>query len=165
MAPNIRLQNISVAPSLLGRVSSFSMSGLIRVVSHNSFLHPSASSASLGQAVEVVAGQASVRSSIANLVTITLGTGLLALPAAFADAGMVLGACFTLLCAGMGAFTLGLLAEMRHKVPPPASYASVSEAALPGFGALVTDILVASNGIGACITYQVSDVSAPHTVP
>ena len=60
-----------------------------------------------------------------------------------------------MLGAALGCFNLHLLAGVRDTVAAPATFASVSEAALPGVGARLTDVALVCNGIGACISYQI----------
>ena len=79
---------------------------------------------------------APLRSGVFVLANTILGAGMLGLPAAFAGCGMVMGSFLILLFASASVLGLHLLSEAADIVGRPATFHSVAEAALPGFGLL-----------------------------
>ena len=112
---------------------------------------------------------ASVFSSVLSLLNTCMGTGLLALPAAFASVGYGSGCALTLLFAICTLFSLHLLevsartlksqhgardgARDSSPIAQPSFY-SVCEAALPRAG-LFVDMAVVINSFGALVTYLI----------
>ena len=93
----------------------------------------------------------SVFSSVLNLSNTILGTGILALPAAFKDAGIILGCLFAIISAGMAACSLHLLTESARLAGSASTcnFYSVCEAALPRLSLLVDGVVVLSTFAGA----------------
>lgn len=117
----------------------------------------SASQVALETDVEVKAAPArgaSLFSGVANLANSILGTGLLALPGAFRDAGMVFGLVFATLSALLGILSLHLLSQSSAVVGRPSTIYSVCEAALPRFSILVDGAIVVGSTLGAA-GYQI----------
>lgn len=98
---------------------------------------------------------ATVVSCIANLANTNMGVGMLALPAAMANAGAVGGTLLLLLSALVAGFGSHLLAECVSTVGRPASLSSISCKALGACGTIIVDvsalIICASCAIGYMI--------------
>jgi amino acid permease len=98
---------------------------------------------------------ASVGSSIANLANTNMGIGMLAMPAAMANAGIFGGACLLFVSGGIAAFSSRLLAECVDTVGRPASLSTITEKALGKLGILITDFSVAFTGTSCSIGYLI----------
>ena len=81
-------------------------------------------------------GSASVASSVFNLANTIMGTGMLALPHAFATAGLASGLALCVVSAAANAFTNHLLTAASHRIEGT-SLPAMAEAALPFWGGLV----------------------------
>ena len=82
-------------------------------------------------------GKASMTSSAINLVNSVLGTGLLALPRAFAHAGYVWGFALSTLSVLLNILTSVYISEACRQTRSPASYTSIADAALKGYSVVV----------------------------
>ena len=101
-------------------------------------------------------GSASVGSSIINLASTCMGTGLLALPAAFHAAGFTMGCILCVGCAGLTILSLYLLALGGARVdgPGPVTFYTLCEKVAPGSGRLV-DCAVVVNCVGTAASYLI----------
>ncbi|KAL1499840.1 hypothetical protein AB1Y20_012525 [Prymnesium parvum] len=99
-------------------------------------------------------GKASLFSSCVNLANSVLGTGILALPRAFAHAGFAWGLAFSTLSALLNIATSVFISEVCRRTPPPATFTSIAEAARPGYSVLVNLGLIL-NCVGACCSYMI----------
>ena len=99
-------------------------------------------------------GSASVASSVFNLANTIMGTGMLALPHAFATAGLASGLALCVVSAAANAFTNHLLTAASHRIEGT-SLPAMAEAALPFWGGLVMDVAILLNGLGVCASYMI----------
>ena len=99
-------------------------------------------------------GSASIFSSSVNLANTIMGTGILALPAAVAECGIVLGVLFMMLSAGAGMLSLHFLSQSAHRAGRPANFYSVCVAAHPKLPVAV-DLIVVANGFLAATTFLI----------
>jgi len=97
-------------------------------------------------------GKASLFSSCINLANSVLGTGLLALPRAFAHAGFVWGLAFSTLSALLNILTSVYISESCRKTRLPASFTSIADAAYKGYSIIVNLGLILLC-LGACCSY------------
>ena len=102
----------------------------------------------------VVLNDASSLSCYANLTNTIIGSGVLGLPYALANSGLILGLFLVLLSAGLSTFSLHILSISASKVPPPASFYSVTEASVPQLTFLI-DLAVAIQCFGVCASYLI----------
>jgi amino acid permease len=91
---------------------------------------------------------------VVNLVNSVLGSGILGLPVAFASTGWILGYILIVLAAAASSFSLHLLTLCGKKVPRPASFDAITEAAFPGYGYIV-DIVVSCLCFGNATSYLI----------
>eukprot|EP00966_Prymnesium_polylepis_P307585 7108710-Prymnesium_polylepis.1 len=108
-------------------------------------------------------GKASLFSSCVNLANSVLGTGLLALPRAFAHAGWGWGLAFSTLSAVLNILTSVYISETCRKTRPPASFTAIADAALPRYSIVVNLGLILMS-LGACCSYIIVATSGFHTV-
>ena len=101
-------------------------------------------------------GSSTVLASVINLANTIVGSGMLALPAAFASCGYILGTIFLLLFAASSAFGLHLLSLCALRTGLPSSFRRVTAMALPGdrWSALI-DATVAFKCFGVATSYLV----------
>ena len=103
---------------------------------------------------------ASFLSCVFNLTNTIVGSGMLGLPAAFSNAGSLLGCAFLVLFASTSAFGLHLLAAAARIVSAkaggdaPSSFRSVATAAAPRFAVLI-DGAVAVKCFGVATSYLI----------
>lgn len=102
----------------------------------------------------VILNDASSLSCYTNLTNTIIGSGVLGLPYALANSGLILGLCLVLLSSGLAIFSLHLLSISATKVPPPASFYSVTEASVPQLTFLI-DLAVAIQCFGVCASYLI----------
>jgi len=100
-------------------------------------------------------GTSSWLSCVINLSSTCMGTGILALPAAFVEAGLVAGNLLCISCAVLTALSLYFLdqAATSTGIAKPEFY-SVCEALLPNSGSFI-DVAVLINGFGSAASYLV----------
>ena len=99
-------------------------------------------------------GTASIMSCTINLASTCLGTGVLALPAAYASAGLLTG---NAICIGAGLLTMSslvLLDAAATRAGSEPTFYAMCEAVLPGSGRVV-DIAVVINCFGSACAYLV----------
>jgi hypothetical protein len=95
---------------------------------------------------------ATVRSGVYVLANTLLGAGMLGLPGAFKDCGYLVGGVLLLFFGCTAILGLHLLAESSAKVPRPATFYAVAEAAMPGLG-LVIDLAIGIKCFGVATSY------------
>lgn len=100
---------------------------------------------------------ASAASSTFNLANTIMGSGLLTLPSAFADAGLLVGIVMAIVAAAFNVLSLHCLARAAktRSVPARSSIGMVAEIALPGAGGVLIDVAVTAYGFGVCAAYLV----------
>lgn len=89
-----------------------------------------------------------------NLINSIVGSGILGLPIAFASTGWILGYTLIGLAAVASSFSLHILTCCAKKVPRPATFDSITEAAFPGKG-YVVDLVVACLCFGNATSYLI----------
>jgi amino acid permease len=99
-------------------------------------------------------GKASITSSVLNLANTIMGTGILALPYALSESGIVLGVIFLFFSTAFGMLSLFLLSEAARATGRPASFFTVCEAAYPRLSVIV-DFIVVFNGFLACLSFMI----------
>ena len=99
-------------------------------------------------------GSASIWSCSVNLANTIMGTGMLTLPYAFSQAGLVFGIFFAVLVAILGGLSLHLLLECRC-VLPGATFTKVVEATFPGCGGHLLNFVIVFGGWGTCTAYLI----------
>ena len=110
----------------------------------------------VGEAGEVISGNSSIAASVVNLTNTIVGSGMLALPAAFASCGYLLGTCLLVLFAASSAFGLHLLSLCALRTGLPSSFRRVTSVALPGHRwAALIDVTVAFKCFGVATSYLV----------
>lgn len=102
----------------------------------------------------VVLNEASSLSCYANLTNTIIGSGVLGLPYAIANSGLILGLILVVISSGLSIFSLHILSISASKVPPPASFYSVTEASAPQLTFLI-DLAVAIQCFGVCSSYLI----------
>ena len=102
----------------------------------------------------VILNDASSLSCYTNLTNTIIGSGVLGLPFAIANSGLILGLILVGTSAGLAIFSLHLLSISASKVPPPASFYSVTEASVPQLTFLI-DLAVAIQCFGVCASYLI----------
>lgn len=93
-------------------------------------------------------------SCLLSLASTIVGAGILGIPYAFSRAGWILGTINLALCSILSFFGLHLLALAAEKAPKPASYYTVSNAAIPGYSFIV-DIAIAVKCFGIGTSYLI----------
>jgi len=104
-------------------------------------------------------GKASLFSSYLNMVNTVLGSGLLAIPSAFARTGWAWGIVLLIVAAALSATTNFYIVEGTKRVEYPATFKSISGAAsrrLP----IVLDLAVIITCIGAMLAYIIISVDS-----
>ena len=101
------------------------------------------------------AAGATVASSVANLANTNMGVGMLALPAAMANAGLVGGSALLLLSGLIAGFGSYLLAECVTVVGRPATLSTITAKALGVPGIVLTDVAVVIIGTSCAIGYLI----------
>ena len=96
----------------------------------------------------------SLVSGVTNLAHTVLGTGVLALPAAVASAGMALGLTFLLLGAGLGVLSNYLLGQSAITLDGRQSFTTMADAILPGLS-IACEVAVIFNCLGSAIGYLI----------
>jgi len=92
---------------------------------------------------------------IANLANTIVGSGMLALPHAFSEAGFVLGSIFLCLFATASAFGLHLLSCCALHLGKPCSFRRVTSVALPDTVGWIVDATVALKCFGVATSYLI----------
>lgn len=105
--------------------------------------------------VRLRAKGATVASSIANLANTNMGVGMLALPAAMANAGFLGGSALLLLSMSIAAFGSHLLAECVAVVGRPATLSTITTRALGAPGIILTDAAVVVISTSCAIGYLI----------
>lgn len=100
----------------------------------------------------VILNDATSLSCYTNLTNTIIGSGVLGLPYAIANSGLVLGLGLVVGSACLSMFSLHLLSISATRVPPPASFYSVTEASVPQLTFLI-DLAVAIQCFGVCASY------------
>lgn len=103
---------------------------------------------------DIILNDASFVSCYTNLTNTIIGSGVLGLPYAIANSGLILGVMLVLISSGLTIFSLHLLAICATKVPPPASFYSVTEASVPHLTFMI-DLAVAIQCFGVCSSYLI----------
>ena len=99
-------------------------------------------------------GHAPVSVGVFVLANTILGAGMLGLPAAFAGCGYIAGVLGVLLFGGSAVLGLFLLSEAANLVGRPATFHSVANAAVPGFGHAF-DAAIAIKCFGVATSYLI----------
>jgi amino acid permease len=95
-----------------------------------------------------------ISSSFVNLASTVIGAGILGLPYAFSRVGWFLGTFSLLLCGFLSYAALHLFAECVKKVPPPCTFYSVADVAVPQYSKWI-DFAVMLKGIGVATSYLI----------
>ena len=95
-----------------------------------------------------------IRSGVFNLANTILGAGMLGIPAAFAQCGMVVGLLLLVIFAGLSGLGLHLLSSACDLSGRPASFHAVAERAVPGSGVLI-DAAIAIKCFGVATSYLI----------
>jgi len=98
--------------------------------------------------------KAGIFSSFVNLANTVMGTGVLALPMAVRQAGMVPGMSFLLLGAVLAGISLYMLGASALKTGDKQSFTTLGDLIRPGFS-IVAEICVILNSLGAAIGYLI----------
>lgn len=102
----------------------------------------------------LILNKATWGSAYINLSSTVIGAGVLGLPHAFASTGFLGGTMLLITCACSSAFALHFLAKCAKRIPPPVSFYSVAEVALPGYSCWI-DLAVAIKCYGVATSYLV----------
>jgi len=97
-------------------------------------------------------GGSSITSCTINMLNTILGTGLLALPTVYANAGYISGTLIVVFFGALSTFTNYMFVECALLIGRPTSFATVANRALPGLS-VALDIAVIVNCIGTSISY------------
>lgn len=101
-----------------------------------------------------VLNEASAISCYTNLTNTIIGSGVLGLPFAIANTGLVLGILLLVASGVLAFFSLHLLSISASKIPPPASFYAVTEASVPQLTFLI-DLAVTVQCFGVCSSYLI----------
>lgn len=106
------------------------------------------------------ANGSSMLRSVANLANTIVGSGMLALPHAYACCGFFLGSLLLCFFAVASAFGLHLLARCALRSGLPSTFRTVTSESLPGFASVIIDMTVSLKCFGVATSYLivVSDV-------
>ena len=97
---------------------------------------------------------ASIGSGVLNMSNTILGAGMLALPHALAQCGLVVGLLLLVLFAGLSLLGLHLVSAAADLAGRPASFYAVAEKAVPGSGLLI-DVAIAVKCFGVATAYLI----------
>ena len=107
------------------------------------------------EALEYVSlNDSSTVSCYINLLNTIIGSGVLGLPYAVGHCGVVLGVVLILGFGVLNVFSCHLLTLCAAKVPPPASFYSVTESSVPQLTFMI-DFSVALQSFGVCSSYLI----------
>ena len=99
-------------------------------------------------------GSATIRSSTFNLANTILGAGMLGLPHAFAQCGVLMGLLLLLVFSFFSSLGLYLLSSAADMSGRPAGFRAVAEGAYPGLGLLI-DGAIAIKCFGVATSYLI----------